>query len=288
LEDKQNNQGVIHIAHAELDPTKDFNTTDNLNENVILTVEEHNHAQTKRIVNEKNYGRNYFGYQSCPGSKKRVVKKKNTKEDQTKVTENYIKAGEQIMQRKQKKTLRTQQQANMSIQERVNCWKKDTSAPSRKKLWELSQSPGVEHANYLRDQLSKIEGEEDEDGEHDENREKREKKAKKERRLPPLYPLKNGVTRNDIFNNPIYHNTPPSSADDVTKNGESTQPKLELNPDVVFDANIYAPDGRVRMKHRLPEFNKSFEVAKNTRYIRTKQKRDFEEILSASQIFNDD
>jgi len=153
-------------------------------------------------------------------------------------------------------------------------------------VWEISQSPSIEHANYLREELSKIErGEEEGD---EENIDKKEKKTTKkvERRLPPLHQIKNGVTRNDIFNNPIYHNTPPNSAEDEGK--KETQPKFELNPDVVFDANVYAPDGRVRMMHRLPEFNRSFEQAKNTRYIRTKQKRDFEEILSASQIFNEE
>ena len=42
----------------------------------------------------------------------------------------------------------------------------------------------------------------------------------------------------------------------------------------------------MRMAHRMPEFHLAFEQARKTRYLRTREKRDFEVQLSVDEIFD--
>ena len=62
----------------------------------------------------------------------------------------------------------------------------------------------------------------------------------------------------------------------------------ELIETSIFDPETYAPDGTLRMLHRLPDFKESMEQAQQARYIRHshRQRPDFERQLTVSQIFN--
>ena len=42
----------------------------------------------------------------------------------------------------------------------------------------------------------------------------------------------------------------------------------------------------MRMAHRMPEFHLAFEQARKARYVRTREKRDFEIQLSVNEIFD--
>ena len=42
---------------------------------------------------------------------------------------------------------------------------------------------------------------------------------------------------------------------------------------------------RIRMAHRMPEFHLAFHQARKARYVRTKEKREFEIQLSVDEIF---
>jgi len=43
----------------------------------------------------------------------------------------------------------------------------------------------------------------------------------------------------------------------------------------------------MRMAHRMPEFHLAFEQARKARYVRTKEKRDFEIELPVDKIFDE-
>lgn len=54
---------------------------------------------------------------------------------------------------------------------------------------------------------------------------------------------------------------------------------------VIFDEEIYAPDGGLRTLHTMPDFMDSLEEAKHARYIRHRVKPDSEKELSVGEIF---
>ncbi|OCT85444.1 coiled-coil domain-containing protein 190 [Xenopus laevis] len=57
---------------------------------------------------------------------------------------------------------------------------------------------------------------------------------------------------------------------------------------LVFDKEVYAPDGSLRTIHTMPDLNKSLEEARNARYIRYRHRPDFEQELSVQDIFQKD
>lgn len=64
----------------------------------------------------------------------------------------------------------------------------------------------------------------------------------------------------------------------------SMKPKTAL--DLVFDADKYAPDGRLRTVHCMPDVNKAYKEARQARYVRTRYKTELEKELSVDEMFN--
>ncbi|CAG5135129.1 unnamed protein product [Candidula unifasciata] len=52
-----------------------------------------------------------------------------------------------------------------------------------------------------------------------------------------------------------------------------------------FDPEVYNPDGSLRTVHKLPSFDQSYADARNTRYIRHRERSENEKELSVDQIF---
>ncbi|OCT83077.1 coiled-coil domain-containing protein 190 [Xenopus laevis] len=57
---------------------------------------------------------------------------------------------------------------------------------------------------------------------------------------------------------------------------------------LVFDKEVYAPDGSLRTMHTMPDLMQSLEDARKARYIRHRHRPDFEKELSIQEIFQKD
>eukprot|EP00079_Xenopus_tropicalis_P009611 XP_002933820.1 PREDICTED: coiled-coil domain-containing protein 190 [Xenopus tropicalis] len=61
-----------------------------------------------------------------------------------------------------------------------------------------------------------------------------------------------------------------------------------LKENLVFDEEVYAPDGSLRTVHTMPDLMQSLEEARKARYIRHRHRPDFEKELSVQEIFQKD
>ncbi|XP_039270242.2 uncharacterized protein LOC120344960 isoform X1 [Styela clava] len=284
-----------------------------------------NQQNSRRSGIPKNYGRNYFGYKSQPGSNQPQFQHMKAIKDKYSHVKNYYEyKGPKMMDKKTREKLSKQKQENMSVQERV----KSFSLP------EKPRSAQIVGYQALSDDTNKTAVKQTNDEEiqkpsivtEEHKREEtqvmvaglaRAKKSSKntttevgnsaeEKPSRESYTLP-GLREDEVGEIPLPPSaTPsrrmsrirPSSPVGSYRNFDSgsvigstmslppyrtSKPKTAL--DLVFDADTYAPDGRLRTVHCLPNVDKAYKEARQARYVRTKYKREIDRELTVSEIF---
>ncbi|CAK8673704.1 unnamed protein product [Clavelina lepadiformis] len=230
----------------------------------------------KTTIN-KDYGRNYFGYVSTPGANKTMLRVRTATDIERSLDKYYDKANHRMQEENRERKMQQQKKRNDDIQEKIENWKKKNS--TKKKQYgfqskttafkDLSRTKTREKINSvvaLRNSPEK-----------DPNKAHYWKPDNEEDSTTETY-----VNDKDLENS---NSEKPNNKEN--KQRRSSRINFEEEDNLIFDTDLYAPDGRIRMVHMMPEFQQAFREARQTRYVRTKEKRDIETQLSASQIFED-
>jgi len=218
-------------------------------------------SERKASIELKNFGRNYFGYKSTPGVnfhlKKR--KKKAIINQQESFESLNDRAGNEVMKLRAQARLQEQKVSNQVVNEKVNRWKCKISP----KEFSFNRRRVSRFKSISDDKSGSLNNDYANDG------------FQKVYKLPPVDGRDRSLHRRVPSDEGFQINIEDLS--DKTKK----QDELEL-----FDSDVYAPDGRLRKLHRLPSFEQSFEEARKTKYVRTKEKRIHDIHLTVDEIFN--
>nr|XP_002124399.4 uncharacterized protein LOC100183521 [Ciona intestinalis] len=259
--------GIIHKAHP----------------GEVEHNDENGEREDKSKENPKSagdYGKNYFGYHSSPGSHK---SHNRTVREIEKSLECYFEtSNNEAAEHEAKKKLKHQKKHNKTVQDKVETWKEKNTSRRR---FSTTVPPNLRHLAFLRKELVN----------NDTNIEENEPNSPNVTTLPPL-PKQSDEKKSPRVTSPAPNDV--TSLErvvevDATKPCEkrtsvvSSTNKTQKASDLVFDADLYAPYGKLRMAHRLPDFTKAFNEAKQARYVRTRHKREFERKMSVGEIFKD-
>jgi len=200
----------------------------------------------------KDYGKNYHGYRSCPGSNLDFKKNRNKRIENRKIEkkENLealnLKAGNEVLLLRRQRKLEEERKKNETIKNKLNNWlieeqirsikeAKDREAALLKQLQKNKKKKTTQ--KYLAKNVIN------------------EKKESSVVKLPPV----DGRKIKTYF--PKLRNV---EGDEILK-----LPKFDENSsEYLTHSQIYAPDGRIRKAYRMPDFTTSYNKCKSLTYLR--------------------